>query len=612
MLPLTARSWSRQCAASTTSWSAPSTTSGPCSKPSDYAPSRFASATRATTRCSPPTGTRAAQLREKLDIPADRRVLLYAPTFRNTHRRVRSRIRPRRVRPPLRRPGSPPVRAHYLNSVQVPQEAGDAIRDVSTYPDVTELMLASDGLLTDYSSVMFDYALLDRPLLFFAPDATTYAHDRGTYFDLAQRAPGPFTTTQDELFTAIAAFAAQDGAPRSLLRCSQALRARIRRIRDRHRRRSGRRAVLRRQRRRAMTDVFIVCNTIHELGGVQRWAHRVGELLAERGHNVHLIGVFAVRQPHELTTTGPDGERFEPVYQASVIHPDLYGGKPKPALLSRIANPLAYARYKRWQAVQRSGAARLRALIAAASDPADAVVIGAQVHAMEWVAQATPRGVPIIAMSHESYAAANASSRGRRVRKLYRTAARFVSLTDADAHEWTRAGMNNAAAIPNPLPIPALGGADPAARVVVAAGRLSQEKGFDLLLDAWHDAVLTRPGLGPCASTARAQIKRAFSNRHGPSVSTPASTSPARPAISRPRSSRARFSRAARAPKASPCRCSKRWLARCPVSPSTAPRCPRTRPRRRERTAGATRQHRSPRRCPRPPHGRRGGARDDG
>lgn len=243
-----------------------------------------------------------------------------------------------------------------------------------------------------------------------------------------------------------------------------------------------------------MTDVFIVCNTIHELGGVQRWAHRVGELLAERGHNVHLVGVFAVRQPHELTTTGPDGERLEPAYQASVIHADLYGGKPKPALLSRIANPLAYARYKRWQAVQRSGAARLRALIAAASDPADVVVICAQVHAMEWVAQATPRGVPIIAMSHESYAAANASSRGRRVRKLYRTAARFVSLTDADAHEWTRAGMNNAAAIPNPLPIPALGGADPAARVVVAAGRLSQEKGFDLLLDAWHDAVLTRPG----------------------------------------------------------------------------------------------------------------------
>ncbi|HZU59050.1 MAG TPA: glycosyltransferase family 4 protein [Actinocrinis sp.] len=243
-----------------------------------------------------------------------------------------------------------------------------------------------------------------------------------------------------------------------------------------------------------MTEVFIVCNTIHELGGVQRWAHRIGELLAERGHRVHLVGIFAVRQPHELASADPDGERVEPAYQTSLIHPNLYGGKPKPALLSRIANPLAYVRYKRWQAVQRSGAGRLRALFAGASDPADTVVICAQVHAMEWVAQAAPPNLPVIAMSHESYAAANASSRGRRVRSLYRTAARFVSLTDADAHEWTRAGMNNAAAIPNPLPIPALGGADPAARVVVAAGRLSQEKGFDLLLDAWHQAVLSRPG----------------------------------------------------------------------------------------------------------------------
>lgn len=242
-----------------------------------------------------------------------------------------------------------------------------------------------------------------------------------------------------------------------------------------------------------MTDVYIVCNTIHELGGVQRWAHRIGELLAERGHRVHLVGVFAVRQPHELTTTTADGDRIEPAYQTSLIHPSLYGGKPKPALLSRIANPLAYVRYKRWQSIQGAGAARLRALFAT-SEPADTVVICAQVHAMEWVAQAAPKGLPVIAMSHESYAAANASSRGRRVRKLYRTAARFVSLTDADAHEWTRAGMNNAAAIPNPLPIPALGGADTAARVVVAAGRLSQEKGFDLLLDAWHQAILSRPG----------------------------------------------------------------------------------------------------------------------
>ena len=148
---------------------------------------------------------RALEVRRRLDLP-DRKVLLYAPTFRNTTGAFAPGFDLAQF---ARRFGDQVlllVRAHYLNTVQVPQEAGDAIRDVSAYPDITELMLASDGLLTDYSSVMFDYALLDRPLLFFAPDAATYAQDRGTYFDLAQRAPGPFTTTEDELFAAVSSF----------------------------------------------------------------------------------------------------------------------------------------------------------------------------------------------------------------------------------------------------------------------------------------------------------------------------------------------------------------------------------------------------------------------
>jgi CDP-glycerol glycerophosphotransferase len=150
---------------------------------------------------------RAARLREQLDLPPDRRVLLYAPTFRDASGPFEPGFDLAEF---ARRFGEQVVllvRAHYLNTVRVPREAGGAVRDVSTYPDVTELMLAADGLLTDYSSVMFDYALLDRPLLFFAPDSAAYAKDRGTYFDLAQRAPGPFTTTQAELFAAVAHFA---------------------------------------------------------------------------------------------------------------------------------------------------------------------------------------------------------------------------------------------------------------------------------------------------------------------------------------------------------------------------------------------------------------------
>jgi CDP-glycerol glycerophosphotransferase len=65
-------------------------------------------------------------------------------------------------------------------------------------------MLLADGLITDYSSVMFDYALLQRPIVFYAHDWEEYAQDtRGTYFDLLSEAPGPVPRTEDELFAAL-------------------------------------------------------------------------------------------------------------------------------------------------------------------------------------------------------------------------------------------------------------------------------------------------------------------------------------------------------------------------------------------------------------------------
>jgi CDP-glycerol glycerophosphotransferase len=79
------------------------------------------------------------------------------------------------------------------------------VLDLSAHPDVTELILASDALVTDYSSVIFDYALFDRPMVFFSPDTERYSQDRGTYFDLAERAPGQWTATEDDLFAALRA-----------------------------------------------------------------------------------------------------------------------------------------------------------------------------------------------------------------------------------------------------------------------------------------------------------------------------------------------------------------------------------------------------------------------
>jgi CDP-glycerol glycerophosphotransferase len=69
---------------------------------------------------------------------------------------------------------------------------------------VSDLLAVTDVLVTDYSSVMFDFAVTRRPMLFFTYDYDDYVGaTRGTYFDLAQVAPGPLVTTSDELIAAL-------------------------------------------------------------------------------------------------------------------------------------------------------------------------------------------------------------------------------------------------------------------------------------------------------------------------------------------------------------------------------------------------------------------------
>ncbi len=79
-----------------------------------------------------------------------------------------------------------------------PELAGFAI-DVSDHPDIHALMLVSDHLITDYSSAIFEYSLLGRPMAFFAPDLEAYERERGFYLDYAADLPGPTFTETDSL-----------------------------------------------------------------------------------------------------------------------------------------------------------------------------------------------------------------------------------------------------------------------------------------------------------------------------------------------------------------------------------------------------------------------------
>ncbi len=96
------------------------------------------------------------------------------------------------------------VRGHSRTLLPGSDAEGARVIDVTAYPDISELLVAADALITDYSSVMFDFTATGKPVYFFTPDVEHYRGElRGFYFDLAAHAPGPLTATQAELTAAL-------------------------------------------------------------------------------------------------------------------------------------------------------------------------------------------------------------------------------------------------------------------------------------------------------------------------------------------------------------------------------------------------------------------------
>jgi CDP-glycerol glycerophosphotransferase len=96
------------------------------------------------------------------------------------------------------------LRAHNNVSRTVAAPMHPRVRDVSRIPDVREIVLAADALVTDYSSLMFDFAVTGRPIVLFAYDLDRYRDDlRGMYLDLETDTPLPVVRTPDELTAAL-------------------------------------------------------------------------------------------------------------------------------------------------------------------------------------------------------------------------------------------------------------------------------------------------------------------------------------------------------------------------------------------------------------------------
>ncbi len=140
----------------------------------------------------------AAQVKAELGIPEGKRVVLYAPTWRDDRRRGGGRYE-LDMQFDLAEAGKALgdstvvlLRRHYLVTDRLPGGHDGFVLDVSRYQDVAELMLVSDVLVTDYSSLMFDFAQTGRPILFHVHDLEHYRDTlRGFCFDFEATAPGP-------------------------------------------------------------------------------------------------------------------------------------------------------------------------------------------------------------------------------------------------------------------------------------------------------------------------------------------------------------------------------------------------------------------------------------
>ncbi|MGW7468821.1 bifunctional glycosyltransferase/CDP-glycerol:glycerophosphate glycerophosphotransferase [Streptomyces xantholiticus] len=140
-----------------------------------------------------------ARLRASLGIPEGRLAVLYAPTHRDYRRSQTPPIDVERFATALGPGFVLLTRAHYFSDTPLSGTAAHRIIDVSDHPSVESLCLASDALVTDYSSLMFDYAVLDRPIVLHTGDWDAYQAARGTYFDVRECPPGAVARTEDEL-----------------------------------------------------------------------------------------------------------------------------------------------------------------------------------------------------------------------------------------------------------------------------------------------------------------------------------------------------------------------------------------------------------------------------
>ena len=144
-------------------------------------------------------------------------MVLYAPTWRDNRKNSSGEydatwlLDPERLRERLGPEWIVLYRGHVNVSRAAPPNC-PGVLDVSSYPDINDLYAAADVMVTDYSSVMFDWVLTKKPIYFLVPDLLEYETNvRGFYYDFRKIAPGPLVSNTIELADLLAMTPEKEG-----------------------------------------------------------------------------------------------------------------------------------------------------------------------------------------------------------------------------------------------------------------------------------------------------------------------------------------------------------------------------------------------------------------
>lgn len=152
------------------------------------------------------TANKIIDVRIKLNLPSDKKIILYAPTWRDSSNGGKSYdlnipIDFKKWENELKNEYLILIRAHDRTTKMLNIEYNEFIRDYSKYEPLNDLLIVADVLITDYSSIVFDYTLMKKPFISYCYDYEQYKTERGFYFDPEQVYPGGILKTENEVLS---------------------------------------------------------------------------------------------------------------------------------------------------------------------------------------------------------------------------------------------------------------------------------------------------------------------------------------------------------------------------------------------------------------------------